>query len=140
RIRRRPLSPRPRHPPCPPGEGVHAMTPAKRLPATADEEAQAAMLERVVIGNDLAKLSPKERVAYYSQLCQSLGLNPLTRPFQYLTLSGKLTLYATKDCTEQLRVKRGVSIIRIEPVRDEDTYTVIAYGHDRDGRQDVATG
>lgn len=60
----------------------------------------AAIVERVVLAGDLAKLQPQERVTYYQQTCESLGLNPLTRPFEYINLNGKLTLYARKDATE----------------------------------------
>jgi hypothetical protein len=34
---------------------------------------------------------------YYFSVCKSLGLNPLTRPFEYLTLNGKKVLYARRD-------------------------------------------
>ena len=68
------------------------------------------VLEKVVIDGDLSKLSSAERMAYYGQVCQSLGLNPMTRPFEYLRLNGKLTLYAKKDATEQLAQKYGISI------------------------------
>ena len=100
----------------------------------------AEMLERVVVHNDLSRLSPEQRLAYYSRLCKSLHLNPLSRPFQYLVLNGKLVLYATKDCTEQLRKLNGISIYRMETARDEDTYTVTVYGRDASGREDIATG
>lgn len=68
------------------------------------------LLERVVIGGDLAKLSSTERMTYYAQVCTSVGLNPLTRPFEYITLNGKLTLYARRDATDQLRSLKGVSV------------------------------
>ncbi len=63
----------------------------------------AELLEKVVIGGDLSKLSSEERLQYYNALCASLSLNPLTKPFDYIPLNGKLTLYARKDATEQLR-------------------------------------
>jgi len=99
-----------------------------------------AMLERVVVGGDLSKLSPAERLLYYRQLCASLGLNPLTRPFQYLSLSGKLVLYATKDCTEQLRRLRGVSVTGLDDKVIDDIYVVTALLKDKDGRTDSAIG
>ena len=71
---------------------------------------QAALMEKVLIKGDLSTLSSAERMSYYKQVCESLGLNPLTRPFQYLTLNGQLRLYATKDCTEQLANNHQVSI------------------------------
>src|SRR5215831_16977833 len=52
------------------------------------------VMKKVVVGNDLSDLSDQEIVTYYRSLCESLGLNPLTRPFQLIRLNGKLTLYA----------------------------------------------
>jgi len=99
------------------------------------------IMERVIIEGDLSKLTPKERVDYYGAVCQSLGLNPLTRPFEYLNLSGRLVLYARKDCTEQLRAKHNVSITGLTYERDEDILTVTAIAVDGvGGRSDMSTG
>lgn len=83
------------------------MTQTLARPAAAT---QAMTIEQVLVAGDLAKLSPEQRLSYYQQLCDSLGLNPLTRPFEYLTLSNKLVLYARKDCTDQLRSVHNVSV------------------------------
>ena len=64
------------------------------------------VLEQVLIGGDLAQLTEAQRLAYYRAVCQSLGLNPLSKPFEYLWLNGKLWLYALRDCADQLRVRR----------------------------------
>jgi len=88
----------------------------------------------------LAKLSADQRLTYYQRLCESLGLNPLTQPFQYLQLSGKLVLYATKSCTEQLRQLHGVSITGITSAQVGDVYIVTATAMDKNGRTDCATG
>ena len=98
------------------------------------------IMERVVIDGDLSKLTTEQRLIYYNQMCQSLGLNPLTKPFQYLRLSGKLTLYATKDCTEQLRKKHGVSITDLTTTEISGLHVVVAKARDKDGRTDCATG
>src|SRR5262245_38440502 len=100
----------------------------------------AALVERVVVMNDLRGLDETERMAYYAELCSSLGLNPLSRPFEYIVLDGRLTLYATRSCTDQLRTIRGISITSLEAHRDGDLYIVKAEGHDRTGRQDKASG
>ena len=55
---------------------------------------------------DLSALDSGQRLAYYESVCQSLGLNPLTRPLEYLELNGRLTLYAKRDATDQLRHDR----------------------------------
>ena len=84
------------------------------------------LLEKVVIEGDLEKLSAAERMEYYEKVCDSLGLNPLTRPFDYIKLSGKLTLYAKKDATEQLAKMHHVSI-KLQPGRSiEGVYLVQA--------------
>lgn len=100
------------------------------------------VIEKVITSGDLSKMDPPARVAFYWRTCESLGLNPLTRPFQYITLNGQLTLYARKDCTEQLRRKHHVSVTGIRRERDEEagTYTVYAHGRTRDGDEDESTG
>jgi hypothetical protein len=100
----------------------------------------AALLERVVVAGDLAKLSPAERLLYYRALCDSLGLNPLTEPFAYITLNGKLKLYALKNATDQLRAARAISITITARERHDDLYVVTARATAPDGRQDEAIG
>ena len=96
-------------------------------------------LEKVLLG-DLAQLTPPQRLSYLNSVCTSLGLNPLTRPFEYIVLSGKLTLYARKDATEQLRRLHGVSILELTSERFGDLFVVTAKAQDKAGRTDVATG
>ena len=102
---------------------------------------RAGLMERVVVEGDLSKLSPQDRLSYYRHVCESLALNPYTKPFDYIKLNSKLILYARKDATDQLRKIHGVSICKIEKSLDEDgTYTVTAYARDRQGREDVEEG
>jgi len=101
----------------------------------------AAIMERVVITGDLSKLTPVERVAYYARTCESLGLNPLTRPFDYISLNGRLTLYATKGATDQIRRNLGVAITSLEyPAMPDGLFGVVAKARDRLGREDSASG
>lgn len=97
-------------------------------------------IERVLIGGDLAQLKPEQRLSYYNHLCESLGLNPLTKPFQYLTLSGKTVLYATKDCTEQLRNNKAVSVRIMAREVVEGCYVVTAQASLPSGRCDESIG
>jgi hypothetical protein len=99
-----------------------------------------AAMEAYVAAGDIGKLQPRERVALYRAVCESLGLNPLTQPFQYLPYNGKLTLYATKSCTEQLRMIHGVSVVGLDAAERGDCYVVTARVRSRDGREDIATG
>src|SRR5215475_2963601 len=72
-------------------------------------------IEKVLIHGDLSALTPEERLHYYKSVCESLGLNPLFEPFDYIVLDRMLVLYARKDCTEQLRKIHGVSITDLSP-------------------------
>lgn len=99
------------------------------------------VLESVIIDGDLSKLSSEERVMYYNRVCESLGLNPLTKPFEYVELQkGKLTLYARKDCTEQLRKLHNISISITDRQLVDDCYIVSARATDVHGRSDEAIG
>ena len=100
----------------------------------------AELLERVVIGGDLAKLTAAERLQYYRATCASLGLNPLTQPFEYIVLKGKLRLYARRECTDQLRKLHNVSAAIISREQGPDLYTVIARTTLPDGRADESLG
>jgi hypothetical protein len=108
--------------------------------ARTEPDSGAHTLEQVVIVGDLAKLTPADRVMYYQETCRSLGLNPLTKPFQYIVLNGRLTLYATRTATDQLRAIKGISIDRIEQAEVAEIYTATVYGHDQSGRTDSDTG
>lgn len=80
------------------------------MTAIAPAQTEAALMEQVLLKGDLKDLTPVQRVSYYQRICESLGLNPLTKPFDYITLNGKLTLYAKRDATDQLRRIHGISI------------------------------
>lgn len=97
-------------------------------------------LEALLIQGDLNKLSPEQRVMYYGKMCESLGLNPLTRPFDYIKLQGKLTLYAKKDAAEQLRKLNNVSITDLVVTDDGKTFEVKVSAALPNGRTDVDMG
>lgn len=99
-----------------------------------------AIMERVLLVGDLSRLTPQERVTYYLATCESLGLNPATRPFEYLILDGKMTLYPRRDCTDQLRRRDKISIQIVSRERMEDVYVVTARATNPDGRQDESIG
>ena len=103
-------------------------------------ETPAALMEKVIIGGDLSKLAPEERLRYYADVCRSVGLNPLTKPFEYITLNNKLTLYAKRDCTDQLRALHGVSCQITARDLVGQIYVVTARAKDKRGREDESTG
>lgn len=97
-------------------------------------------LETVLIEGDLAVLSPDERVHYYRKVCESLGLNPLTKPFEYIKLSGRLVLYCRRDGADQLRKINRISIRLGDARTIEGVYVVTAHATDATGREDASTG
>jgi hypothetical protein len=101
---------------------------------------RAETVEKVLLQQDLAALNPKEKVEYIKGLSESLGLNFLSTPFQLIKFQGKEKLYATKDCTEQLRKINNISISIIERRLENEIYIVVAKATSVDGRSDEASG
>jgi hypothetical protein len=95
---------------------------------------------KVLLQGDLERLTPNERLNYYKAVCTSTGLNPLTRPFNYIKLNGKLTLYAKRECTEQLRTIHGVSISIKSREVTEGCYVVTSGATLPNGRTDESIG
>jgi hypothetical protein len=98
------------------------------------------VMESVIAKGDLAKLTPDQRVEHYTAVCKSLGLNPLTQPFLYITLNGKLVLYATRTCTDQLRKINGISLEVVSRHITDDILTVQVKATTPDGRSDEDFG
>jgi hypothetical protein len=119
-------------------------TPASDLPAVVQATPTPAVppevLEQVLIGGDLSGLTSQQRADDYGAVCRALGLNPLTKPFEYLTLNGKLRLYALRNCADQLRRLHSISIAIVNRERLQDLYVVTARAKDKTGREDESTG
>lgn len=101
-----------------------------------------AVLEKVIINNDLGALSSVEKVEHIKRVCESIGLNPLTKPIQLIKFQGKEVMYFTREATDQLRKIHNVSIAKLEKefTANNDTYIVTAYAETPDGRKDASTG
>jgi hypothetical protein len=99
-----------------------------------------AIIESVIVKGDLSKLTLAERSQYYVEVCKSVGLNPLTKPFEYITLNGKLTLYALRGCTDQLRSIHKVSVVELTETERDGVFIVTAKVQNGEGRTDMAKG
>lgn len=100
------------------------------------QEKNMAAVESALVMNDISKLNTQERMAYYNSICESVGLNPMTKPFAFLQLQGKTVLYATKDCSEQLRKIHGVSTQIVSKGIVDGMYEVHIRAVDKTGRTD----
>lgn len=108
--------------------------------AIATQKATSDAIEKVLIGGDLSALTAEQRLQYYKQTCESLGLNPLTKPFSYIKLNNKLTLYAQKDATDQLRNVNKISIDEPKIQFEGDWIIVTVLARTPEGRTDSDIG
>src|ERR1035437_10525650 len=105
-------------------------------------------LAQIFVHGDLQELTTEQQLAYYIALCKSLKLNPLSRPFEYIYFyenmeregKPKLILYATKNCTDQLRKLHKISVVKIVTQKDGDFFIATVEVKDKTGRTDVDTG
>jgi hypothetical protein len=107
------------------------------LPMNAEQKE---IMASIVLNGNIAKLTSDQRVIYVKQVCDRLGIDWSTQPFQILNLNGKERLYATKDATDQLRKVHGVSIYKLDKVFEQDLCIVTAYARDRNSKEDTSTG
>lgn len=94
------------------------------------------IISKISLIDDLKHLSDEERQAYYVAVCESVGLNPLTKPLDYIDLKyydkeskqykTRMVLYAKRDATDQLRRIHGVSIEITMRQKIEGVYMVTA--------------
>ncbi len=94
----------------------------------------------IVSSGDLGPLTPAQRTQYYLHRCREAGLAPGSQPFTYLKLGGKGILYANKTATDQLRELRGVSVLKVETLRDDEYISFGVTVVDAKGRQDYDIG
>ena len=117
-------------------------TEEKTLATAQPIDAEWRAIESVVIGGDLAPLTPEQRVRYMQRVCTSLGLNWETSPFIYVKPADKMILYATKDCAAQLRRRDGISIevTGRSFMPEQGIYCVEVKATNAQGRSETAIG
>jgi hypothetical protein len=107
---------------------------------TTTDPVSAQTLEHVLGTGDLSKLSTQQRVEFYAKTCQSLGLNPLTRPFRFMSFQGNTVMYATRDCADQLRKVNGITLHVVDKQLDDELFVVTVRARDKHGREDEDMG
>lgn len=97
------------------------------------QPANTELLKKILFKGDLSSLTPEQQISYYIQRCERIGLDPLSKPFDFLEITDKKTgekkivLYANKECAAQLTVERNISIEKLERIEESGVYTVIAH-------------
>jgi hypothetical protein len=84
---------------------VPSTTAGALLPTAASDIALDDLLQK----GDFSGLTMRERSIFTYQLAKRLNLNPLTKPFDFIVLNNKLTLYANRTCSDQLRKNHNIT-------------------------------
>lgn len=90
------------------------------------------LLAKIVQSGDLSMLSQQDRLIYYFTYCRQLGLNALSKPFDYIEEKDKegnikkISLYPNAIAASQLRDSRNVStrIVEEKIMLDGEIYSV----------------
>lgn len=98
------------------------------------------VLEQVLAENRFENLTHPQRLQFLHAVCESLKINSLTSPFKFINLKGKLSMYGTRDLTDQLRKRDKVSIRIADRAHVGDVYMVTARAILPDGREDESIG
>jgi hypothetical protein len=106
------------------------------LPVAQQQQDASEIMEAVLLAGDLSKMTPDERTRYFMATCSSLGLNPYTKPLDYIRLNGRDVLYATKGATDQLRSNRRISLEITDRKIVGDLFVVTVKAIAPDGRSD----
>lgn len=99
-----------------------------------------AAIAKIITNGDLSVLTAVERVKYYVQLCQHLGLNPITKPFDYIQEKGRLTIYVNQTGAAQLRNLHSINIRITSREVIDGMYIVTAESTTPSGRIEESTG
>lgn len=129
-----------------------------QAPLAQREEDSEVITEEVMadlLSGDIASLTRTQRNKFLWRLAKGLGLNPLTKPFDLIVLNNKLTVYANRTASDQLRKKHGISTEvlyqgplvlgyedaeGLKPITRDDVYVVQVRLRDKDGREEIGTG
>lgn len=102
-------------------------------------------LEPLVVTGELIFLTGEERIRFYVQVCESMGLNPLSRPLQFfeqIDRNGKrvLILYALRGACVQLARNHNLTTSLSAATFEHDAVMFTATVRNPAGRVDSAVG
>lgn len=117
--------------PAPPSDPDKPHLPASTSIALLGTEASDRAIDDLLQKGDFSGLTMRERSLFCYHLARKLGLDPLTKPFDFIVLNNKLTLYANRACSDQLRrihrITSGIIYegpLLIGDVKRDDVYVV----------------
>jgi hypothetical protein len=98
------------------------------------------ILDSIITEGDLSKLNQAQKIEYHNAICDRVGVDPASRPFDYIKMNGKLILYANKSACEQLRRVHGVSVTDVKKETIGNIFTVTVLVKNGKGRTDCGMG
>lgn len=112
--------------------------------ALANHEDATLALTHYLGTGDLSRLTGEQKAALYLDTCASLGINPRTRPFDWIefydpeTKGKKLTLYPNKACADQLAFQHQIRVRTVEEKIVGSLFKVTVEGTMPNGRSETA--
>jgi hypothetical protein len=97
-------------------------------------------LEKLLIHGDLKSLNDEERLQHVGHICKIMKINPLLKPFDYISFQGKTVLYANRSATDQLRAIHNISIYITKRETIDGVHIVTARAKTGKGKEDESTG
>ncbi len=100
------------------------------------------IIENLIVKGDLSGLNQEQKISYYRQFCERLGLDPMGQPFKLLNLQGKQVLYLDRSGAQQLNKLHGIShqVVSREVIEAAGVYQVTARATDPNGRYTDSIG
>jgi hypothetical protein len=91
------------------------------------------ILSRLIESGDISGLTEQQRCDFYYLSCAQAGLDPSTRPFDYIKQGGKIALYPNQRATAQLSAKHGLTIEITDKATMDGLYVFTAKATRKDG-------
>jgi len=109
------------------------------------EQKQENILGQLITKGNLAMLSEQNRIDYYYMMCDRYGLDPLSKPYDYITTTPKdgppvISLYPNTRAAAQMRANQGISVSITSRELLGDVYMVTAKAIRRDGTHEECSG
>lgn len=94
-------------------------------------------IEKALSG-DLSPLTPAQKSQYYLAKCAAMGLDPSTKPLDWITFQGKLACYPNATAAQQIADQRGIDVETSDPeivqLGGADMVKCVGRGRTQDGR------
>lgn len=105
-----------------------------------EQQTHTEIINSLIINGDISRLSAQQKVNYYKEVCDKLGLDPLSQPFRILRLHGREIMYCDRGGAQQLNKLHRVSHEIKSREAVNGCYVVTAQASTPDGRKTESLG